>query len=116
YATGLTTLALEENGVSAANPRLSRALAWLRSNQDSNGDWSGYSLNRRHGPGDPTAGFMNDAATAFAVLALTQASEIESGRRSGRAARVDGQHRAGDAPRLLSQQELHGLRDIVGIR
>jgi squalene-hopene/tetraprenyl-beta-curcumene cyclase len=76
YATGLVTLALEQTGPSATDPRLIRARAWLASHQDAwNGRWDGYSLNaHRVRFVDSAARFMDDAATAFAVLALSKTS------------------------------------------
>jgi hypothetical protein len=74
YATGLIALVLQEAGVSRQEVRLQRGLAWLVHNQNqSDGGWPGYSLNNRRAPSSGTGHFMRDAATAFAVLALTQA-------------------------------------------
>lgn len=76
YATGLVTLALQQAGVSAANPRLRRGLEWLRRNQDrATGRWSASSLNKQRDPHSDAGRFMSDAATAFAVLSLTQLRE-----------------------------------------
>jgi len=53
-----------------------KALAWLASNQNrTEGSWIGYSLNKdaEHHQTPDTARFMSDAATAYAVLALTEA-------------------------------------------
>ena len=74
YATGLVVLALEQSGLAPTNPSLLRGRAWLERNQsDWDGRWAGYSLNRRYARFlDPAARFMDDAATAFAVLALTE--------------------------------------------
>ena len=72
YATGLIAFALEQSGVRREDPRLQRARAWLVRNQDqTEGRWPAYSPNakRDHEKGEGL--FMNDAATAFAVLALT---------------------------------------------
>jgi squalene-hopene/tetraprenyl-beta-curcumene cyclase len=74
YATGLATLALEAAGLSRSDPRVSRGLAWLASHQDpATGKWSATSLNKRRDPNSDPAKFMSDAATAYAVLALTDA-------------------------------------------
>lgn len=75
YATGLIALALQETGLPQENISLQRGLAWLVHNQRGvDGGWPAYSLNKRHDPSSGTGHFMNDAATAFAVLALIQAN------------------------------------------
>ena len=76
YATGLITFALQQAGVSSENAQLKRALSWLTANQDkTEGSWLAYSVNKNkeHHLSPETALFMNDAATAYAVLALTNA-------------------------------------------
>jgi squalene-hopene/tetraprenyl-beta-curcumene cyclase len=73
YATGVITLALQQAGISSADPRVAKALAWLAQHQDpASGKWSASSLNKQRDPSSDTGKFMSDAATAFAVLALTQ--------------------------------------------
>lgn len=75
YATGLATFALQRGGSASADARLSRALAWLSSHQDrATGKWTAMSLNRRRDSTTAAANFMSDAATGFAVLALTYRS------------------------------------------
>jgi squalene-hopene/tetraprenyl-beta-curcumene cyclase len=76
YATGLVTYVLQQAGVSCNNVHASAGLLWLARNQTWwNGDWKAYSLNKRRlNPFANPAGFMDDAATAYAVLALTQAN------------------------------------------
>lgn len=74
YATGLITFALQQAGVSLENTQLKSGLAWLTANQDkTEGSWTSFSLNKNkeHHLSAETALFMNDAATAYAVLALT---------------------------------------------
>lgn len=66
YATGLAIVALGR-GTRA----VSRALRWLRSNQDPSGAWPAVSPNAVRDPHSDVAHFMTDASTAFAVLALT---------------------------------------------
>lgn len=73
YATGLVTLALQSNGIAASDPRVAKGLEWLRRNQAANGQWTATSLNKQRDPASDAGKFMSDAATAFAVLALTQA-------------------------------------------
>jgi hypothetical protein len=47
-------------------------LSWLVTHQDDLGGWAAESVNKDRSGEEPfTAGFMSDAATAFAVLALS---------------------------------------------
>ena len=72
YATGLVVLALEHAGVARTDPRLKRGLDWLVRHQDSaTGAWFASSVNKKRDPATDVGKFMSDAATAFAVLALT---------------------------------------------
>ena len=75
FATGLILLALRDAGI-PSDPRLERARHWLISQQSAlSGRWDAASLNRhRNRLFDKAAKFMDDAATAFAVLALTPSS------------------------------------------
>lgn len=76
YATGLITFVLQRAGIPRENAQEKRATAWLTSHQNrAEGFWPGYSLNKNneHHQSPETALFMNDAATAYAVLALTEA-------------------------------------------
>jgi hypothetical protein len=72
YATGLVVLALERAGVSRSDARLARGLAWLTSHQDASGMWAAISQNKQRDPASDAGKFMSDAATAYAVLALTE--------------------------------------------
>ncbi len=77
YATGLITFALQQAGISPENAQQRQAIAWLAANQyKTEGYWPAYSLNKNeeHHLGPDTTRFMNDAATAYAVLALTEAN------------------------------------------
>jgi squalene-hopene/tetraprenyl-beta-curcumene cyclase len=77
YATGLVAFALQQAGIPRENAQQQQGLAWLARNQNkAEGFWPAYSLNKNaeHHLTPTTARFMNDAATAYAVLALTQAS------------------------------------------
>jgi squalene-hopene/tetraprenyl-beta-curcumene cyclase len=79
FATGLILLALRDAGV-AADPRLERARRWLSAQQSVlTGRWEAASLNRHQPYFDRAATFMDDAATAFAVLALRPPSGVSRG-------------------------------------
>ena len=70
YATGLVSLVLQRAGVNGE--AMQRALSWLDNGQRQMlGSWVTYSLNKRRDPSSPIGRFMSDAATAYAVLALT---------------------------------------------
>jgi squalene-hopene/tetraprenyl-beta-curcumene cyclase len=72
-ATSLMTLALQEAGVPRDNAQLKHGLSWLMSNQNvTEGSWPASSVNKRRHKSSETGRFMSDAATAFAVLALTE--------------------------------------------
>jgi squalene-hopene/tetraprenyl-beta-curcumene cyclase len=74
YATGLATFVLERAGVPHGDKRLVRARDWLKSHQDrATGSWAGVSMNKLYPPDSMEVHFVQDAATAFAVLALTEA-------------------------------------------
>jgi squalene-hopene/tetraprenyl-beta-curcumene cyclase len=72
FATGLAALALQRAGVGRTDPRLQRGLDWLAQHQDATtGAWFASSVNKKRDPATDVGKFMIDAATAFAVLALT---------------------------------------------
>ncbi len=74
YATGYVTYVLQRAGVRPSDPRLTRALAWLTGHQDrETGAWPAVSMNKRYPAGSMESFFMQDAATAFASLALLEA-------------------------------------------
>jgi squalene-hopene/tetraprenyl-beta-curcumene cyclase len=75
YATGLITFALLQAGISPEKERLKDGLAWLASRQNkADGYWLASSLNNNeeHHISPDTVRFMKDAATAYAVLALSE--------------------------------------------
>jgi hypothetical protein len=74
YATAFTAFALLRGGVAASDPRLAKALSWLQSHQDATtGAWAAVSMNKHYPDGSMESRFMQDAATAFASLALIEA-------------------------------------------
>jgi squalene-hopene/tetraprenyl-beta-curcumene cyclase len=78
YATGLTAFVLQKAGVKRSDSGMVKALDWLRSQQDAKtGSWAADSMNHDHE--DPmTSRFMQDAATAFAVLALVEPDGLKA--------------------------------------
>ena len=70
FATGLVTYVLQRAGT-PDDTVLEKGLAWLRLHQDQDGSWPASSLNRDRDPASDRGRFMRDAATAYAVLALT---------------------------------------------
>jgi hypothetical protein len=64
-------LTLKSAGLPADNPSLKRGLGWLAA-QQKEGTWSAIYLNQSRNPATDTGKFMRDAATGFAVLALTE--------------------------------------------
>ena len=72
YATGLMTYVLWQARIPADDPRLKRGRSWLAMNQSkTEGSWPSFSLTKRRNPSSNIGHFMNDAATAYAVLALS---------------------------------------------
>ena len=86
YATGLVTLLLRDTAMPGATSQVERGLNWLVRNQqghggswmrDQKGLWVARSLNKWRVPWSNVGRFMSDAATAYAVLALTEPSNAE---------------------------------------
>jgi hypothetical protein len=76
YATAFTALVLLECGVGADEPKISRALQWLRTHQDREGGyWNADSMNRQYKPDSMEVRFMRDVATAFASQVLLEAGD-----------------------------------------
>jgi squalene-hopene/tetraprenyl-beta-curcumene cyclase len=72
YATGVIAFSLQQAGISSTDTRLLRALSWLARNQNkAEGFWPSASVNQRRSPSSNIGHFMDDAATGYAVLALT---------------------------------------------
>jgi hypothetical protein len=64
---------VQKAGVGRTNPKLARALDWLRSHQDQqSGYWAAESMNKTYAPDSMQIRFMRDAATGFAALALLE--------------------------------------------
>jgi len=76
YATGLIAFALEQVNAPESQHALTRAIVWLRTNQREDGRWAAASLNKQRELSSEAGLFMSDAATAYAVLALSNASRL----------------------------------------
>lgn len=73
YATAIAAFVLQRAGISREDRKVARALEWLRSHQDQTaGFWEARSMNKQYPADSVPAQFMQDAATAFAVLALLE--------------------------------------------
>jgi squalene-hopene/tetraprenyl-beta-curcumene cyclase len=71
YATAYVAFVLQRAGLKRSDSAVARALDWLRAHQNpQSGSWAADSLNSRHEPDSMQFRFMQDAATAFASLAL----------------------------------------------
>jgi squalene-hopene/tetraprenyl-beta-curcumene cyclase len=84
YATGLVTLVLGQGAMPGAASQMQRGLTWLVRNQLGHGGswirgqegfWVARSVNGWRNPFSNGGRFMSDAATAYAVLALTEPSQ-----------------------------------------
>jgi hypothetical protein len=71
YATAFITYVLQQAGVGCDDKRLALATSWLKSHQEAkSGAWRSVSMNKTYPPESLMVGFMDDAATGFAVMAL----------------------------------------------
>ena len=64
YGTGFVVFVLRRAGTPANDPRVQKAVAWLKANQRESGRWITRSLNKDNHH------FISHAGTAFAVMAL----------------------------------------------
>jgi squalene-hopene/tetraprenyl-beta-curcumene cyclase len=71
-ATGFVVDALRASGLPRSHPAVTKGLDWLRGHQQKDGGWITVSLNKKRDPKSHVGQFMSDAATAYAVLALTR--------------------------------------------
>jgi squalene-hopene/tetraprenyl-beta-curcumene cyclase len=71
YATGLVLHVLQTAGLTKDNAKIAKGLTWLVSNQAATGEWRGVSVNKKRDPATHVGKFMSDAATGYAVLALS---------------------------------------------
>ena len=72
YATALAVMALRGELSPAHQAAAERGLAWLAAHQQASGGWLAASLNKNRDPKSDPARFMPQAATAYAVMALTR--------------------------------------------
>jgi squalene-hopene/tetraprenyl-beta-curcumene cyclase len=71
YATALVLHILQTAGVPKDDVRMAKGLTWLRGHQAASGAWRSVSVVKKRDPASHAGKFMSDAATAFAVLALS---------------------------------------------
>jgi len=71
YATGLVLHILQTAGLRKDDAKIAKGLTWLVSNQMTTGAWRGVSVNKKRDPATHVGKFMSDAATGYAVLALS---------------------------------------------
>lgn len=71
YATGLAVYVLQLAGVARSDVKVAKGLDWLGHNQMATGAWRGFSVTKKRDPNTHVGKFMSDAATAFAVLAMS---------------------------------------------
>ncbi len=69
HMTGLAVIVLREAGLAKDDPRLAKAVAWLKSNQRESGVWWTRSLNT------DKSHFITYSSTAFPLLALAMCDD-----------------------------------------
>jgi squalene-hopene/tetraprenyl-beta-curcumene cyclase len=74
YATAFATYVLQQQDGGRKDPKLAKALGWLKTHQDPEaGFWPAESMNKQYPAGSMESRFMRDAATGFAAMALLEA-------------------------------------------
>ena len=78
YGTGFVTYVLRCAGIPAADPRIQKAVAWLKAHQRASGRWFTRSMKQdsRH--------LISHSGTAYAILALAFCAEADVARREVR--------------------------------
>ena len=71
YATALAVIALQHGGVARDEQHVRAGTTWLVQHQSAAGMWSAASVNKSRDPASDIGKFMSDAATAYAVIALS---------------------------------------------
>lgn len=71
YATAFVLHVLQTAGLPRDDVKIAKGLEWLRHNQAATGAWRSVSVVKKRDHASHTGKFMSDAATAFAVLALS---------------------------------------------
>jgi squalene-hopene/tetraprenyl-beta-curcumene cyclase len=71
YATALVLHVLQTAGVPKDHGKVAKGLDWLKRNQTGTGAWRSVSVVKKRDPASHSGKFMSDAATAYAVLALS---------------------------------------------
>lgn len=69
YGTGFVTYILRRSGIPASDPRIERAVTWLKTNQRESGRWFTRSLYK------DSKHYITHAGTAFAIMALREADD-----------------------------------------
>ena len=111
YATGLAVLALLDVDARRQRPAVRRAVEWLVRKQNTDGYWPASSMNARRDPSSDAGKFMSDAATAYAVLALTaadsrQVAHSAAAQKAGIAVEhLHVQRASGEQPRVAEERE-----------